>query len=442
MTGKYEIVSEWRKGLAIGRYKTWSCASNSYEYVYVLLNENLERQRLISLDQKGCLHRSVDGRYFATEMALYDAITYPGQDRDTTYLTTPIISYVLDENGNYIISTYDKGFEEVHKYIKENPIKHSIELGEGLALYADKTYDISSNALHDFSPLEYILKLQEKEYPRCDEYEHALANYNFLRYVSSKNTRENEDGEILCGSSVYGVNKCDVLFTMPKQIEPLGKFENGVCKVGIVSDYRDFIVVTSNAKIVKVYEPEKLGLLNGLFKSIDDSNQHRDTEHKDLLINLLLSLFNKEKANTKRSVFGLPEGVKVYQVKNIEAEVVIEKYLLRFPPKYGADGVGGFRYNEKFGTNKLYVFHNHTRYYEENGLWYEITGENGSRIDEQVYKMELNRPNYIKNIKVIKDNILYKDRMFSIFKFECRPFGYITKDGSFNYNFDVDNIEW
>lgn len=440
MTSKYEIVSEWRKGLAIGRHKSWSSASNSYEYVYILLDENLQRLKLVSLDHKGCIHRSIDGRYFATEMALYNAITYPGQDRDTTYLTIPIISYVLDEDGHYIISAYDKGAGEVNNYIKENPVEYTIELGEGLVLYADKTYDISSNTLHDFSPLQYILKLQEKEYPRYDEYEHELTNYNFLRYNSIKNTRENEDGEILCGSLVYGVNKCDLLFTLPKQIEPLEKYKNGVCKVGIVSDYRDFIVITSNAKIVKVYESKKMGLLNDFLNAVIDSSQHRDTEHIELLIKLLLSSY-KEEETVSKCVFALPQGTKVYQVKNIEAEVVIEKYLLRFPPEYGY-GVGYIRHVEKYGTKKLFVYHNGTRYYEENGLWYEITGENGNRIDEQVYEMELNRPNYIKNIKVIKENVFYKDRLFSIFKFECRPYGYITKDGSFNYNFDVDNIEW
>ena len=91
MTSEYEIVSEWRKGLAIGRYKTWSSASNSYVYMYVLLDENLKRLKLVSLDHKGCIYRSIDGRYFATEMALYNAITYPGQDRDTTYLTIPSV---------------------------------------------------------------------------------------------------------------------------------------------------------------------------------------------------------------------------------------------------------------------------------------------------------------------------------------------------------------
>ena len=428
MTSKYEIVSEWRKGLAIGRYKTWSSASNSYKYVYVLLNENYEQLKLISLDHKGCIHRSIDGRYFATKMALYDPITYPGQDRDTTYLTTPIISYVLDENGDYIISAYNKGVEEVNKYIKENPIKYNIELGEGLVLYANKTYNILSNTLHDFSPIEYIHKLQEKEYPRCDEYEHELKDYNFLRYLSYKNTRVNEDGEVLCGSSVYGINKCDLLFTIPKQIEPLGKFENGVCKVGIVSDYRDFIVITSNAKIVKVYEYQHLGLIIDLF-------------------NAMMSLKPQEDVNPNESIeikYALPEGVKVHQVKTIEAEVEIEKYLLCFPStyKYGG-GFGVIRHNSKYGTQKLHVIHRFPEYFEDkNGLWYEITKENDSKIDEQIFDKELNRPNYIKDIELIASGIILNGNKYSIYKFECRPYGYITKDGSFDYNFDVDNIEW
>lgn len=428
MTSEYEIVSEWRKGLAIGRYKTWSSASNSYVYMYVLLDENLKRLKLVSLDHKGCIYRSIDGRYFATEMALYNAITYPGQDRDTTYLTIPIISYVLDENGHYIISTHDKGAGEVNKYIRENPIEYTIELGEGMVLYADKTYDISSNTLHDFSPLQYILKLQEKEYPRCDEYEHKLTNYNFLRYNSFKNTRENEDGEILCGSSVYGVNNCDLLFTLPKQIEPLGKFENGVCKVGIVSDYRDFIVITTDAKIFEVHESQQLGLIIDLFNAMMKSKSREDVNPNDLI----------------EIKYDFPEGGAVHQVKTINAEVEIEKYLLCFPSsyKYGG-GYGIIRHNSKYGTQKLHVIHRFPGYFEDrNGLWYEITKENGSIIDEQIWDMELNRPNYIKDIELIIPDIILNGRKYSIYKFACRPFGYITKDGSLNYNFDVNNIKW
>jgi len=238
----------------------------------------------------------------------------------------------------------------------------------------------------------------------------------------------NEDGEVLCGSSVYGINKCDLLFTIPKQVEPLGKFENGVCKVGIVSDYRDFIVVTSNAKIVKVYEYQHLGLIIDLF-------------------NATMSLKPQEDVNPNESIeikYALPEGVKVHQVKTIEAEVEIEKYLLCFPStyKYGG-GFGVIRHNSKYGTQKLHVIHRFPEYFEDkNGLWYEITKENDSKIDEQIFDKELNRPNYIKDIELIASGIILNGNKYSIYKFECRPYGYITKDGSFDYNFDVDNIEW
>lgn len=56
--------------------------------------------------------------------------------------------------------------------------------------------------------------------------------------------------------------------------------------------------------------------------------------------------------------------------------------------------------------------------------------------------MELNRPNYIKDIELLVPDIILNGSKYSIYKFACRPYGYITKDGSFNYNFDVDNIEW
>ena len=201
---------------------------------------------------------------------------------------------------------------------------------------------------------------------------------------------------------------------------------NGVCKVGVVSDYRDFIVITSDAKIVKVYEYQQLGLIIDLFNSMMNLKCHEDVGPNE---NIEIK-------------YALPEGVAVHQVKTIEAEVEIEKYLLCFPSiyEYGG-GPGIIRYNSKYGTRKLYVIHRFPGYFEDkNGLWYEITKENGSKVDEQIFNNELNRPNYIKDIELIISDILLNGNKYSIYKFECRPYGYITKDGSFNYDFDVDNI--
>ena len=191
MKETYEIVSEWRKGFAIGRYKSWSSPRNSYEYIYVLLNEKYEPVNKTSYYHKIglCIHRSLDGRYFVTAMDLYNPITYPGQDSNTSYLVTPEILYVLDENGNNIMPFNGQTKLDFYKYLINNPLQYSIDLGDGLVLYTDKTYNSSSNTFHGFSPLDYILKLKDKDYQRCDEHDQGSTNYDFLRYKSHKNTR-------------------------------------------------------------------------------------------------------------------------------------------------------------------------------------------------------------------------------------------------------------
>ena len=434
MKETYEIVSEWRKGFAIGRYKSWSSPRNSYEYIYVLLNEKYEPVNKTSYYHKIglCIHRSLDGRYFVTAMDLYNPITYPGQDSNTSYLVTPEILYVLDENGNNIMPFNGQTKLDFYKYLINNPLQYSIDLGDGLVLYTDKTYNSSSNTFHGFSPLDYILKLKDKDYQRCDEHDQGSTNYDFLRYKSHKNTRENENGEILCGSSIYDINDCNLLFTTAKQIEPLSKFEKGLCKVGIVSDYRDFIVVTSNAKIVKVYDLKDMELIMHLLSNVVEIKNHKDYKNlnKKNLINKIL--------------YELPKEVDDFHEKPIEVEVEIEKYLLCYPSEYEFNGgFGTVRYNNKYGTKKLHVIHRFPGYFKDvNGQWYEITKENGHKIDEQIFEMEVNRPNYIKDIKPIVRDIPHEGNMYSIYKFECRPYGFLSKDGTLNYSFDVDNINW
>ena len=453
MTRNYEIVSEWRKGLAIGRYETRSSQSYKNQIVYELLSEKAEKPLIISsYTRREYIHRSIDGRYFATAMVLCNPITYPGQDRDTEYDVHPCILYVLDENGDYIKENgrYIKTENDIYSYVDKNPLKYSIELGNGLVLYADKTYNTSSNTFHSFSPLDYIQKLKKREYSRGDEYDLETRDYNFLRYLSYKNTRETEDGEILCGSSVYDVNNCELLFSIPKQIEPLGKFEDGMCKVGIVSDYRDFIVITSNARIVKIYEAKQLGLMSDFLNAIvEDPRQLEDVKQHELLTNLLLNSVSNIKerksvdTRSNKGVFKLPDGAKVNRILTIEEEIEIEKYLIRFPSEYDMWNGEVPLYNDKFGIMKYHSKHDATKYFElAENRWYEITGENGKQIDKLIFDIECNRPNYIKDIKRVKQNIQLNGSVYSIYKFECRPVGYITENGSLIYDFDIENIEW
>ena len=98
----YEIVGEWRKGFAIGKYKI--CISDDDNIRYDLIDSNYcaKKIRIRWGGEYPCIHRSLDGRYFVTVMVHSDAIQYPGKDSDTIDRLRPEIVYVYDENGNMI----------------------------------------------------------------------------------------------------------------------------------------------------------------------------------------------------------------------------------------------------------------------------------------------------------------------------------------------------
>ena len=441
MTEKHEIAGEWRKGLAIS--KTGKSIID--------LNNNAVKIRICAKWEHEYIHRSLDGRYFITALERYDYRTFPGQDRDTDCKLRPVILYVLDEHGNVILEhktdIYDYEREDMYHYLEHNPIQYAIELGENVVLHTNATFNVNTNKLNDFNPIDYLKKIKSQELPYVEVYYHNIDDYDFLKYREYINSRTTENGEILCGNSIYDNENRQLLYVLPKYIEPLGNFENGVCKVGVVSDYRDFIVVTSNAKIVKVYESPQLGLLKDFLDALIDSTQFGDVKQYELLTNLLLkSVGNIKKKRavdikSNKGVFKLPDGAKVYDIITIDEEVEIEKYLIGFPSEYDMWNGHTMLYNDKFGIKRLHSKHDATKYFFET-VWYEITGENGKQIDKLIFDTECNRPNFIRDIERIEQSIRIDDILYSVYKFECRPFGYITKDGSFNYNFDVDNIEW
>lgn len=98
--------------------------------------------------------------------------------------------------------------------------------------------------------------------------------------------------------------------------------------------------------------------------------------------------------------------------------------------------------NSTYGIDYLYAEHNTTTYFNTNEGWIKIEGTNGRQIDKQIQETNSKRPNYIKKIEQIREDILINDETYSIYKFECRPYGYLTKDGRLEYAFDVNNIQW
>ena len=414
------IVCSYRNGVAIRKDESWMSYYPHKEYLYRLVRED----QTVLLDagrwEMASIHRCLDGRYFVTAMKKYGYITFPGQDRDTEYQLRPIIACVLDEDGRIITEDH-----KLYDYIEKNPLTYTIELGEGLTLYADTLFDCDKEIAINFSPLNYIHGLNQYEQPRGDLYSNTWDKYDFLKYDSFNNTIKDECGRILCGSSVYDIESAKFLFNIPKKIEPLELFENGKCKVGVVSDYKDFIVVVSNSKIVSVYDVSQLGIIDELMVAISNPSDG-----------------DKKNNNAIKGHFSLPAGESVSDVININVEVKIENYLLNFPKDFDMWNGHSIVYNSNYAIERVFPFHNATKYFNVNGEWVMIKGINGQEIDKKIIETECNRPNFIKNIKIINSDISIKGRLYSIYKFECRPYGFITKDGKFDYNFDVNNIKW
>ncbi|MBP5540614.1 MAG: hypothetical protein J6X88_03095 [Bacteroidales bacterium] len=422
-----EIIGTYRKGLAIGRIDI--CNSQSYlithkSFSYHLVNEKGE----IVYTPRGlyavCIHRLLDGYYCVTAMEPFGYRTFPGKDRDTEFCLKPSILFLLDEYGNLLHK------EEQEDYYNSKKAQYAIELGENFTLHTDSLYHLDENKIREFNPIKYIEEIWDRGFSCKEEDSHYFSDYNYLKYRDyiyhgkSVKSRTTENGEILCGNSFYYSDNRTFAFKINKKIEPLDFFRNGRCKVGIVSDYRDFIVLVHNSEIVSTY---------------NDVNDFR-------LISSIIENYKNESPKNNNGYQGqinLPEVEEITEI-HLDAEVEIEKYSINFPHLYLMDNQDNPRIctDNNYGI-KRYVSHcRKNNYFNIDGEWYYVKDCEANRIYEQIFEQECNRPNFIRDIKLLCRNVLVGSDSYSIYRFECRPYGYITKEGKLEYNFDVNNIKW
>ena len=417
----YEIVGEWRKGFAIGKYKI--CISDDDNIRYDLIDSNYcaKKIRIRWGGEYPCIHRSLDGRYFVTVMVHSDAIQYPGKDSDTIDRLRPEIVYVYDENGN-MIEEYGCN-NRIYKYLKLCPIEYALEIGEGIVLRADATFDIQKKALSSFNPIDYIQKINKVKSPR-NEYDcHSRYDYNYLCYSKTQNSRITECGEILCGNTLYDNENRQVITQLPKYIEPIGKFENGICKVGIVSDYRNFIVIVFKKIIQYVFEEGQF-LLIAKILGIDID------KIKSLGSDIVIEPTN------------VPTDIDKIKIIIPSVDIEIQNYSLTMTPPYNLHYMGvSSVHDERFGIQRHKGVPCTCHYYI-NGEWIKIVDIDAQKVSDKIFEQECNRPNFIRDIERIASDVPIDGKKYSIFRFQCRPYGYITKDGKFDYDFDVEHIKW
>lgn len=261
-----------------------------------------------------------------------------------------------------------------------------------------------------------------------DEYGNVLEKDERNAYLETHpvtHTTEYGDGIVQCGTSFYGLDNYQYLFEIPKEVEPLGFFRDGKCKVKVITDYRDFIVLVKDKRITRVFNAEDFIFISKLL-GIDLETWGRESlksSHKPFY----------------RSVKKPKDITSCKEIKP-ETEIRIHNYKIGVS-SYSIDCGGELYYDENYGFYRTQLIPGTSYYFVENE-WIKIDAADAEPIFEKIFEQDCNRPNFIKDIRIIATDILLDEEEYSIYKFECRPYGYITKDGKLEYNFDVNNIKW
>ena len=254
----------------------------------------------------------------------------------------------------------------------------------------------------------------------------------YLKQNPIKLTTEYGEEIVECESSFYRLDTYQYLFSIPKTLKPIGFYKDGRFRVGVVSDYRDFYMVVKDKTITTVYDDKQIKFIEKLL-GIDieeEDNSFRSPRNKYMKMKQQFSPSDKKPEETAK-------------IEVIEPDIIVEinNYVSTLSVPYKLDGFGRYIYDENYGITR-YLFVPHTCYYYVDGEWRMIEGSVAQKAFEKLYEQHVNMPNYIQKVGRIADEIVLEGETYSIFRLKCRPYGFITKDGKFDYDFDVNNIQW
>lgn len=203
-------------------------------------------------------------------------------------------------------------------------------------------------------------------------------------------------------------------------IKPLfSTFKDKVCKIYVEEDFRDFYVIVKDKKIIRFYD-------KSIFEEI------LDIVNPDFL--------SKEKKVYPERV--IPnENSSIITVKpHLECE--IDRYLYSFPKSYQLS-INAYSLN--YATpqrikDTLHAFYGYSGFYYDNGICCKIDEEELHTIIDSFEEQRNNIPNYVDNIKYIRD-IEFEGQRTKLYLFEIRPYGLLSTDGNFKYDFNISTLK-
>lgn len=334
----------------------------------------------------------------------------------------PCYYYLIDKNYSFVFSNYDDEEDELQGEQIER-VFGGYYLVRGTKFNGCRTFPGQDIDTEYYYKTVVKLVLDENGVPIADEEEKNKA-------ISMIQTYELDDNIVLCNQKdFYDLNTYEFKFSLKKNVEPGGDFfSGGWYRLRIIQDYRIFYTLVSNKRIARVFSQK---------------------EFESSLASLGINIMDKEgnvirvkKNQPSWKVSQKPEDVQLSINIIPTIETVIERYLYTLPitcpfdtdwVRWEFDGYqykfGGYRYSRDF-------------YYKDGDDWGFMSGSSLTDVLNNIDILNDGRPNFVEEIIHVMDGFIVNGESYSVYRFEVKPFGFINHDGIFDYNFDVENINW
>lgn len=216
-------------------------------------------------------------------------------------------------------------------------------------------------------------------------------------------------------NSIYRLSSFEFVSKLSIIPTSVSIFENGKCKLYVKNDFRDYYVIVNNGDIVKSYPKE--------------------------LLDEILNLVDVKLGEEKNSIVYPVDFNKVPSI-----ECLINKYLFVIDSPVTS-------------LCNIYTLNNRT--IQEIKKWYhflynQFTPDSEDYTDVHryyaLYEKELNElidqlptikamvPNFVEDVQFVKNVIFYNENC-KLYLFRVRPFGYLDKNGIFDYTFSIEDIK-
>lgn len=216
-------------------------------------------------------------------------------------------------------------------------------------------------------------------------------------------------------NSIYRLSSFEFVSKLSIIPTSVSIFENGKCKLYVKNDFRDYYVIVNNGDIVKSYPKE--------------------------LLDEILNLVDVKLGEEKNSIVYPVDFNKVPSI-----ECLINKYIFVIDSPVTS-------------LCNIYTLNNRT--IQEIKKWYhflynQFTPDSEGYTDVHryyaLYEKELNElidqlptikamvPNFVEDVQFVKNVIFYNENC-KLYLFRVRPFGYLDKNGIFDYTFSIEDIK-